>query len=55
MRTKDQIYPRKKDKWPVHLVAVPLLQGCASFCQVVEASTVAEEEVDLTAEVEEEG
>ena len=50
------MYPRKKDKWHlVHLVAVPLLQGCASFCQVVEASTVAEVEEDLTAEVGEEG
>ena len=55
MRTKDQIYPRKKDKGPEHLVAVPLLQGCATFCQVVEASTVVEEVVDSTAEVGEEG
>ena len=32
------------------------LQACATFCQVVEASTVVEEvEVDLTAEVGEEG
>ena len=25
MRTKDQIYPREKDKWPVHLAAVSLV------------------------------
>ena len=57
MRTKDQIYPRKKDKWPVHLVAVHLrfLLACAIFCQVAEASTVAEEVVDSTVEVGEEG
>ena len=54
---RSNISEKKGQMAPGTLGCGPLwfLQACATFCQVVEASTVVEEVVDLTAEVGEEG